>query len=915
MASVDVNDLNKQFGQTRVLKGVSLAIPEGAFAVLVGPSGCGKSTLLRLLAGLEQADSGTIRFGDRDVTRLPPRDRDIAMVFQSYALYPHLTVRENLAFGLSLRKASAAEIDARVREASAMLGLEPLLDRLPRMLSGGQRQRVAMGRAIVRRPGLFLFDEPLSNLDAALRSQVRVDIRKLHDRLGATSVYVTHDQVEAMTLADVMFVLNKGVVEQAGAPLDIYANPATRFVAGFMGMPAMNFFEGVVTADRAVVSSGGVTTPIDDGRFADGLAPGREITVGVRPHDVRLVAEGEGAPLPVTIVEALGTESFAHGSLGGGGAPSSPASRPRRRCGRATPSTSRSPPLTSSTARPARASAPRSHEARSLHGALRAPRAPPAARPRRAHPPLARLPRRRAGRPGRHPRPVEGRARRAVSIPYDAYNAKLAAAIPLGDGPDLFIDEHKRLGDFRYRKLVAPVGDALEPGVFSAPALAAVRDGDVAWAVPLSNKCVALYVNTALVDHTPADLEGMADLAGKLGPGVVPLAFETRNAYYVAAILSAFGGALIDDQDRFGFVGPDAVRAVELDRWLIEKHAAPEDADGALVTDLFGSGQAAFAISGPWLAASLGGKNLRYRVEQLPRVRATGLPMRPLLGVESVMLSPAGAAKPEVRALARLLAGKDAAVIRARYGTPSARSDVVMPEGPVRAFAEQALTAIPMPSSRAMTAAWDPANRAIRKVLRRDVDTEVALAEAKHRYDDVRRPLPGGVLPATGALPPRRRWACGRAFRWIQLARAPGFRAELRRSLPAYAYVDARRGRRGRPRHRPARPRRRDLALRRQRRRAPLRRARATSSSILTARGGPLLATGSFYLTLLVTVLWTACNVALHVGIGLALGSSSRGPRCACARSTACSSSCPGRCRATSPRSRGRACSTASSAP
>jgi sn-glycerol 3-phosphate transport system ATP-binding protein/multiple sugar transport system ATP-binding protein len=227
MAKVLVSGLNKQFGQTHVLKGVDVAIPDGAFAVLVGPSGCGKSTLLRVLAGLEQADAGTIHFGDREVTRLEPRERDIAMVFQSYALYPHLSVRDNLGFGLKLRKADPAEIARRVAEASDMLGLGPLLDRLPKQLSGGQRQRVAMGRAIVRRPQLFLFDEPLSNLDAALRSQVRVDIRKLHDRLGATSIYVTHDQVEAMTLADVMFVLNKGVVEQSGAPLDIYARPAT----------------------------------------------------------------------------------------------------------------------------------------------------------------------------------------------------------------------------------------------------------------------------------------------------------------------------------------------------------------------------------------------------------------------------------------------------------------------------------------------------------------------------------------------------------------------------------------------------------------------------------------------------------------------------------------------------------------
>jgi sn-glycerol 3-phosphate transport system ATP-binding protein/multiple sugar transport system ATP-binding protein len=320
MASVNVTSLLKQFGQTSVLKGVSLDIPDGAFAVLVGPSGCGKSTLLRLLAGLEQADSGTILFGDKDVTRLEPRDRDIAMVFQSYALYPHLSVRENLAFGLKLRKADPAEIARRVDEASEMLGLGPLLDRLPRQLSGGQRQRVAMGRAIVRRPKLFLFDEPLSNLDAALRSQVRVDIRKLHDRLGATSIYVTHDQVEAMTLADVMFVLNKGVVEQAGAPLDIYARPATKFVAGFMGMPAMNFFDAKLESREGkwfAAAAEGLSVAVEANRFGDALEPGRAVTVGVRPHDVRLVGPGEGAPLDVTIIEALGMESFAHGSLAG----------------------------------------------------------------------------------------------------------------------------------------------------------------------------------------------------------------------------------------------------------------------------------------------------------------------------------------------------------------------------------------------------------------------------------------------------------------------------------------------------------------------------------------------------------------------------------------------------------------------
>ena len=320
MVAVTVRSLTKSFGATHVLKGVDVEIPDRGFAVLVGPSGCGKSTLLRLLAGLEEATSGEIRFGDRDVTRLQPRDRDIAMVFQSYALYPHLTVRENLAFGLKLRKTDAATIARRVDEVSAMLGLGQLLDRLPKALSGGQRQRVAMGRAIARRPQIFLFDEPLSNLDAALRAHVRVDIRKLHDQLGATSVYVTHDQVEAMTLADRMFVLNKGVVEQVGAPRDVYDSPRTRFVATFLGSPAMNMLEARVDADgAALVLPGDLRLPLENpDAFLDRLRPGRPVVLGIRPHDF-VVHRGERPPLraAVELVELLGPELQIHARLGG----------------------------------------------------------------------------------------------------------------------------------------------------------------------------------------------------------------------------------------------------------------------------------------------------------------------------------------------------------------------------------------------------------------------------------------------------------------------------------------------------------------------------------------------------------------------------------------------------------------------
>ena len=319
--------VKKAFGATQVLKGVDLEIPEGSFAVLVGSSGCGKSTLLRVVAGLEQVDEGTVELAGRDVTHLPPRDRDIAMVFQSYALYPHLSVRDNLAFGLRLRKVSEGEIASRVKEASDMLGLEKLLDRLPKQLSGGQRQRVAMGRAIVRRPNVFLFDEPLSNLDAALRAEVRVDIRRLHDRLGATTLYVTHDQVEAMTLADTLWVMNAGLVEQKGPPLVVYERPRTRFVATFLGSPQMNLVRAKLAREggRWVARGDDLTAAVDEARFGAELVEGREVELGVRPHDLGVRGQGETAyrgasagegpttPLKIELVEALGFEAYAHG--------------------------------------------------------------------------------------------------------------------------------------------------------------------------------------------------------------------------------------------------------------------------------------------------------------------------------------------------------------------------------------------------------------------------------------------------------------------------------------------------------------------------------------------------------------------------------------------------------------------------
>ena len=309
MAGLALRGVSKAFGRTPVLHGIDLDVADGEFVVIVGPSGCGKSTLLRLIAGLEDVTAGEIRIGGERVDHLPPAARGIAMVFQSYALYPHMTVFENIGFGLKLARAGRAEVDARVREAADMLEIGDLLDRRPRELSGGQRQRVAIGRAIVRNPRVFLFDEPLSNLDASLRTQMRAEIARLQDRLGVTTVYVTHDQVEAMTLADRIVVLNDGRVEQVGAPLDLYARPATRFVAGFIGMPSMNFLDVTVEGARCTLP-GGHELPLP------AEAPRGPATLGIRPEHVEIGTEG--LPARVELVEELGEAHLLHLVLQGG---------------------------------------------------------------------------------------------------------------------------------------------------------------------------------------------------------------------------------------------------------------------------------------------------------------------------------------------------------------------------------------------------------------------------------------------------------------------------------------------------------------------------------------------------------------------------------------------------------------------
>ncbi|MGV8856492.1 MAG: ABC transporter ATP-binding protein [Devosia sp.] len=310
MASVDIHNLRKSYADLKILKDVSLSVPDGAFVVLVGPSGCGKSTLLRMIAGLEDINGGTISIDGKVINDVEPKHRDIAMVFQNYALYPHMTIAENMGFSLRLARRPKAEIAARVDEAARILGLSAYLDRFPKQLSGGQRQRVAMGRAIVRSPKVFLFDEPLSNLDAMLRVQMRAELKELHARLKTTMIYVTHDQIEAMTMADVIVVMREGIVEQVGRPLELYDNPANLFVASFIGSPAMNFLKGTVETEGAAqhfLTEDGTKWPVN--AVAAGAVNGRGVTYGIRPEQF-VVATGQGhIEATIKMIEPTGSET------------------------------------------------------------------------------------------------------------------------------------------------------------------------------------------------------------------------------------------------------------------------------------------------------------------------------------------------------------------------------------------------------------------------------------------------------------------------------------------------------------------------------------------------------------------------------------------------------------------------------
>jgi multiple sugar transport system ATP-binding protein len=327
MAHVKITGLHKRFGSVPAVRGIDLEIADGEFAVLVGPSGCGKSTLLRTIAGLEDADEGEIAIGGEVVNHMRPRDRDVAMVFQDYALYPHMTVARNIGFGLKARKLPKPEIDERVGRAAAMLDIEALLGRYPRQLSGGQRQRVAIGRAIVRNPRIFLFDEPLSNLDAQLRDEMRFEIKRLHQDIKTTMIYVTHDQIEAMTLADRIVLMRDGVIEQEGAPLDLFERPATRFVASFLGSPQMSFLPGTLVraagGDKVMLADGSITLHLPKDRTMNGASDGMLVLLGLRPEHITRSHGPAGVEgilrydATIELLQPTGSRSYATFHLGG----------------------------------------------------------------------------------------------------------------------------------------------------------------------------------------------------------------------------------------------------------------------------------------------------------------------------------------------------------------------------------------------------------------------------------------------------------------------------------------------------------------------------------------------------------------------------------------------------------------------
>jgi len=619
------------------VQNVDLTIPSGELVVLVGPSGCGKSTTLRIIAGLEEPTAGRVFIGERDVTDVPPAQRDIAMVFQNYALYPHMTVFDNLAFALRMRKMPRAQIRQRVEDAAAALGIDAYLDRKPKALSGGQRQRVAIGRAVVRDPKVFLFDEPLSNLDAKLRGEMRQEIARIHQRSTTTAVYVTHDQVEAMTLADRIVVLHEGVIQQVGAPLDIYESPANRFVAGFFGTPAMNF----LTAQISTAGSNAAAYRGDTGPFVKATGAGFELELPLSEHSSTDVVIGVRP-------EALSLEQRPDATEAVGAA------------------------------------------FNTSHDDIRV---------------------------------------KLVAVPYDAFADKITNAIPNGNGPDLVIFAHDRIGDWRSAGLIEPieyfVDEPFADG-FAYDALAAMAYDRSLYGLPLAVKSVALFYRTDMVPTPPRTTAELLEIGGALtrrGAGQFGLVYENADLYGHAAWLHGFGGQVFSDDGELAIATPEAEAAMQFARAIGGPDGiVPPETTATLIATLFNEGKAGMAITGPWFIADIR-DGVPWAVTSLPIVSETGMPAAPFLGAEGVLMSSRARDKAAAFQVMAWLAGDESAIVRARrarqvvpnlaaYDDPEIGGDPVL-----SAFRAQLEHTVPMPATPEMRLVWTPYKTGLQRVI------------------------------------------------------------------------------------------------------------------------------------------------------------------------------------------------------
>ena len=819
MAEVVLQGVTKRYGDVVVVKPTDLTITDGELLVLVGPSGCGKSTTLRMIAGLEEISEGEISIGGNQVNDLPPKDRDIAMVFQSYALYPHMDVYENMAFGLRLRRMPEDEIRARVEDAASVLQLGNLLERFPRDLSGGQRQRVAMGRALVRKPAVFLFDEPLSNLDAKLRVQMRAEIARLHQRLNATIVYVTHDQVEAMTLADRIVIIREGEVQQVGAPLEVYSSPANAFVGGFIGSPAMNFLPAEImgTGAEMSITGDGFCVPVPKPLLKHVATRGaRNLLLGVRPeHFQPLAADDPDAAIvcEVEVVEPMGSEVLITTRVGE--VPVTvrafPDQAPRvgDRIG-LSPEPARIHLFDTETERalvppPEAPEAPAGRtvglEAEDSEETAAVKAAPPARRGLMAKlavglillvfaglvyltlptqeetalageesPDAEPLPRKRVvlwhsyqaverqalDKLVARFNQVQGRIQvETLAIPYGSFVDKLNAALPRGQGPDLFLFAHDRVGDWAESGVLEPIefwtNEATVRRFFPKTLEALTYEGSL-YGLPMAFKTCALYYNRKLVETPPSTTKQMIFMAQSLTN--LPerrfgLAYENTKLFYHSAWLHGYGGRVFDDRGRLALPSPKASRSLEFAAWLRNVgRILPSEVTSVMAASLFNQGRAAMVISGPWFRGEID-EGVEYGVALLPEVHETGLPAQPFMTAEGLLISARSRVKRQAFEVAAYLTSDESALVRLleakqnvanwkSYNDKRARKD-----GVLSVFRAQVDRSVLVPNTPDMRVAWSPLDRALADHIAGRMSADEAVrraAEEIRRYVEGRKP-------------------------------------------------------------------------------------------------------------------------------------------------------------------------------